>query len=120
MSLTETFRTMEKRLRLMLLSTALLLVPQIGQFITVRDLNTAGRPSDLAVLFQVVGLFLIPTSLIFTGVIMYTNRAKWREHERLMILGVLNLIIILNLAWFFIAPCMWSQVFGLALKSCHA
>jgi predicted permease len=119
MSFTDTIRTMDKRLRLMLLATVLLIVPTIGQFITIRDLNTAGQASPLALLFSMLAVFIIPTSAILTGVILYLIRANWRHHERLAILGVLNLIIMLNLLWFFFAQCSWSQVFGISLKVCQ-
>lgn len=118
MSLIESIRIMDRRLRLMLLSTALLLVSQIGQFAAIRDINTTGHESSLTILFALAALFFVPTSLILSGVIMYIVREQWREHERLMILGVLNFIIALNLTWFFIHQCSWSQVFGLTLKSC--
>jgi hypothetical protein len=118
MSLIANIRTMDKRLRVMLIATALLLVPGIGQFVTIRDLNTAGHPSALALLFAVFGIFAIPTSLILSGVIVYTVRHSWREHERLVILGVLNLLLILNLAWFFAHACSWAKIFGIALKTC--
>jgi hypothetical protein len=119
MSLIANIRTMDKRLRLMLLATALLLVPGVGQFVSIRDLNTIGRASDLALLFNMASLFLVPTSLILTGVILYTIHRHWREHERLAILGLVNLIIVFNLAWFFLGQCGWSRVFGIALRVCH-
>jgi hypothetical protein len=112
-------RTMNKRLRLMLLATVLLLAPGIGQFVTIHDLNTIGHASQLALLFAVAGLFLIPTSLILTGVITFTTRREWRQHERLMILGALNALIAANLIWFFFGPCSWAQIFGLALQTCR-
>jgi hypothetical protein len=118
MSFTDTIRTMDKRLRLMLLATVLLIVPTIGQFITIRDLNTAGQASPLALLFSMLAVFVIPTSAILTGVILYLIRTNC-HHERLAILGVLNLIIMLNLLWFFFAQCSWSQVFGISLKVCQ-
>jgi hypothetical protein len=118
MSLVTTLRTMDKRLRVMLIATALLIVPGVGQFVMIHDLNTAGRPSPLALLFAVFGLFAIPTSLILSAVIAYTVRATWREHERLIILGGLNLLLAINLVWFFVHACSWAKIFGLMLKTC--
>jgi hypothetical protein len=110
---------MDKRLRLLLLSTALLLVPTIGQLIAVRDLNTSGRLSDLAFLFQLVGIFFVPTSIILTAAIFMVIRKRWREHERLAILCGLNALIAINLVWFAVHSCSWAQVFGMALKTCR-
>jgi hypothetical protein len=119
MSLNETFRALNKRLRTMLLATALLIVPGIGQFMAIRDLNTIGHDSDLAVLFMVVAIFAVPTSLILSSAIIATVRREWRQHQRLVILGILNIIISLNLIWFFFGACSWAQVFGLVLRTCH-
>jgi len=108
-----------RQLRLMLVATALLLVPQVGQFLAVHDLNVYGRVSDLTFLFQYAALFLIPTSLIVTTAIAWTVRRHWRRHERLLILAGINTLIALNLIWFLVDNCSWSQVFGLALKVCR-
>jgi hypothetical protein len=110
---------MDKRLRLMLLATALLIVPTIGQFSLIRDLNTGDTSSALTLLLNLSGVFFIPTSAILTGVILYLIRTDWRRHERLAILGAVNIIIILNLIWFDVAMCSWAQVFGLNIKTCH-
>jgi hypothetical protein len=112
-------RLAARQLRVMLLATGLLLVPQVGQFVAVRDYNTVGHMGAAALLFAMAGVFIVPTSLILTVAIIWAVYHWWRSHERLIVLGVLNLIIILNLVWFFIAPCTWSQVFGLALKICR-
>jgi len=112
-------RHLPKRLRVMLLCTGLLVVPGIGQFIAIRDLNTTGHIGDLALLFAMFGVFAVPTSLIITGAIFITARHHVREQERVLILGALNLLIALNLIWFFAHQCSWSQVFGIALRTCH-
>ena len=104
---------------MMIAATVLLLVPQLGQFLAVHDINTAGHVSDLTLLFQLTSLFFIPTSLILTGAIVWAVRRWWRNHEPLMILAGINTLIAINLILFFINPCFWSQVFGLALKGCH-
>jgi hypothetical protein len=113
-------RAMDKRLRVMLIATALLIIPQIGQFLTIRDLNTSGQESGLALFFMFAGIIVIPTSAILTGAILAVIRKQWRRHERLVILGVINSLIILNLAWFLVDQCSWSQVFGLTLKVCSS
>lgn len=112
-------RLATRQLRMMLAATGLLLVPQLGQFLAVHDINTAGHVSDLTLLFQLTSLFFIPTSLILTGAIAWAVRHWWRNHEPLIILAGINTLIAVNLILFFINPCFWSQVFGLALKGCH-
>ena len=119
MSLAENFRTMDKRLRLMLLATALLLVLGIGQFIAIRDLNTAGQFSSLALLFAMAGIFLLPTSVILSTVILYVNRRDLRAQRQLLVLGALNLILAINLIWFIANTCTWASAFGLAIRTCH-
>jgi hypothetical protein len=119
MAILENLRTMDKRLRLMLTATALLLVPQIGQFIAIRDLNFTGRESPLAVLFMVIGIFIVPTSFILTLAILFIVRKVWRSHERLCLLGVLNIVLISSITWFFFSQCSWAAVFGLVLHGCR-
>src|SRR4051812_22153624 len=89
LTLVQRVRAMDKRLRVMLIATALLFIPQIGQFLAIRDINTAGHISGLALVFMFAGIFIIPTSAILTGAIMYVHRKDWRKHERIMILGVI-------------------------------
>ncbi|MDF2461475.1 MAG: hypothetical protein K0S68_878 [Candidatus Saccharibacteria bacterium] len=117
-TLTEHVRTMDKRLRMMLIATALLLVPGIGQFVALRDLAVDQELSVLAFFFIFSAIFIVPTSLILTAVILYLIRKDWRRHEKLAILGVLNLLLILNVTWFFINACSWGLVFGVAIPSC--
>ena len=119
MTLVNNIRTMDRRLRIMLVATALLVVPQIGQFSSIRDINFHGHDSNLTLLFMFLTVFLVPTSLILTGVLLATIRHTWREHQNLLILGAVNLLICASLVWFFFGQCSWSAVFGIALKSCH-
>ncbi|MDB5178258.1 MAG: hypothetical protein JWN01_201 [Patescibacteria group bacterium] len=112
-------RALDKRLRVMLIATGMLIVPQLGQFLAIRDLNTTGHEGTIAFFFLVVGVFTIPTSLIVSSSIIYVARKHIREQERVVLLGALNLLIILNLVWFFVHQCSWSQVFGIALRTCH-
>jgi hypothetical protein len=118
-SFTQSIRTMDKRLRTMLLATVLLLVPGIGQFVALHDLATAGKLSGLAVLFEIVTIFFVPTSLILTGAIIMVVRKNYRHNEKLIILGGLNILLAINLIWFFVNACSWAQVFGLAIGACH-
>jgi hypothetical protein len=110
---------MDKRLRLMLVATTLLLITQIGQFVAIRDLNTSGHESPLAVLFSLVGIFFVPTSFILTGVIAYSVMNSWRSHQRLLILALVNLLIIASVTWFFADQCSWSAIFGVSLRTCR-
>ena len=110
---------MDKRLRLLLIGTASLLIAQIGQFVAIRDINTIGHESGLALLFALVTIMVVPTTVIVTAVTLYTLRADWRQHERLFILGGINLLIAFGLALFFVDQCFWAQVFGLTLRGCH-
>ncbi len=119
MALRDRLLSLNKRLRVMLLCTALLIVPGIGQFVAIRDLGVTGRESDLAVFFAVVAIFVVPTVLILSTAILLTVRRQWREHQRLIALGATNLFIALNITWFFAHPCSWAQVFGLVLRICH-
>lgn len=119
MTVLETLRTMDRRLRVMLIATALLLIPQIGEFVSIRDINTNGKQSALALLFMFAGVFIVPTSLILTAAILFTVKKSWREHQRLFILGIINILIIISVTWFFVGQCSWATVFGLALRSCH-
>jgi hypothetical protein len=112
-------RLKSRQLRIMLLATALLLIPGIGQFVAIHDINTSGRLSDLAILFKIAGIFIIPTSIILSVAIIMAVRHWWRSHEAIITLGVINILIALNLTWFFIHACSWSQVFGLTLKACR-
>ena len=119
MTLIEHIRTMDGRLRVMLIATALLVVPQIGQFAAIRDININGHESNLTLLFMVAAVFLVPTSLILTSVIAATAGKSWREHKNLLILGSVNLIISLSIIWFFFGQCSWADVFGIAIRSCR-
>lgn len=112
-------RRMNKRLRVMLIATALLIVPQIGQFVAIRDLNFSGHESNLAILFMMASVFFLPTSIILTGAILSTIRKNWTEHQDLLILGLVNVVITINLIWFFVSACSWATVFGLYLHTCH-
>jgi hypothetical protein len=118
MTMLDHLRTMDRRLRVMLVATVLLIVPQIGQFVTIRDLNTAGRESGLAILLSFTALFIVPTSLILSGTVTGVVRRHWRAHQNLLILAVTNTLIALNLAWFFASPCSWSHLVGISLQTC--
>ena len=118
-SFIERVRTMDKRLRLMVIATLLLLIPGIGQFIALHDLATTKQLSPLALLFAFSALAIIPTSLILTGAILYLIRRHWGRHEKLAILGLLNLLLVVNLTWFFVHACSWGMVFGVNLTACR-
>jgi hypothetical protein len=117
MTFIENIRHMDKKLRVMLIATALLIVPQIGQFAAIRDLNFLGHESAIAVLFMMAGIFFVPTSVILTVAILAT--LKRGERKDLLLLGLINVVISISLIWFFVSPCAWSTVVGLYLHSCH-
>jgi hypothetical protein len=118
MNVVTTLRTMDKRLRLALICTALLLIPQVGQFVGIADLNHSGKLGNLALFFAFATIFIVPTVAILSGAIMYSHRADWREHKPIMLLGGLNLLLCLSLAWFFLHPCSWAAAVGSTLGGC--
>ena len=103
MSLLERLRTMDKPLRVTLIGTALLIVPVIGQLVAMADLRRTGHEGDLALFFMFAAIFIVPTSLILSCVILLTSRREWRKHSLLTILGGANLLIALEIIWFFFA-----------------
>lgn len=112
-------RALDKRLRIMLIATALLFVPGVGQFVAIRDLNTIGHIGDLGLVFMFVAILVVPTSLILSGATLAVIAKSWRQHERAGILGLLNISLCLNLAWFFIHPCSWANISGVMLRTCQ-
>lgn len=112
-------RNLDKRLRLLVISTGLLLLPQIGQFISLADLAKGHRVSDLAIFFQFAAIFIVPTSLILTGAVLYTYRQTWRDHRPALLLGAMNLLLAINITWFLIEPCSWATAVGLGLTACR-
>jgi hypothetical protein len=109
---------MDKRLRVVLIATGILIIPQIGLFMAVRDLNTSGHTSPLAFLFLIIGVFTVPTSVILSGAIVASVWRKWREHQPIVMLGVVNTLIALNIIVFVANQCVWAAVFNVGIKSC--
>jgi hypothetical protein len=93
-------RAMDKQLRVMLIATALLLLPQFGKFISGGDLSKNGREGDLAIFFKFAAIFIVPTSLILSAAIMAGVRRQWRTRPTLVILGIINILIGCNIIWF--------------------
>ena len=112
-------RHADRRLRLMVLATALLIVPLIGQALAAYDLASTGHESPLAILFMLVAIFTVPTSLIFSITLFITARHHIHEQERTLLLGALNLLLAINLVWFFVHACSWAQVAHLSLQTCR-
>lgn len=81
---------MDKRLRLLILATALALAPQ------------AGYNTPFAALFGVLAIFFVPTSLVLTGAIVYLIRANWRDHPGFLLLAILNFILAASAVWQFL------------------
>ena len=111
-------RTMDKRLRLALLGTLLLVLLQAGEFLIVAERNHGTDTAMLAFTFSFVSLFFIPTSLILTGVVLYLVRHQHQEQKPLFLLGLVNVVLALQLAWFAVHPCSWAAIFGLRLAGC--
>jgi hypothetical protein len=120
MNLLALFRQAQPRLRVTVIATLLLIVPQIGQFLTMRDINSAvGHSAGLAILFDMVMVFFLPTSVILSGVILFTARKNWRAERRLVALASLNLILAASITLFFVSPCGWAHTFALTLRGCR-
>lgn len=113
-------RSLEPRLRVMLIATACLIVPQIGQISVISSTNATGKESGLAFAFMFASIFFISTSVILSSVIMWTMRREWQDHRPIMLLGSLNLLLAINFIWFFFSPCGWTQTFGIVLRGCSA
>ena len=119
MGIISQFRSMDKRLRVLIIATGLPFLPQIGQFISLAALAKGDAPSDLAVFFQFAAIFIVPTSLILTAAVLYSHRQTWREQRPEMLLGAMNALLAINIIWYFIEPCSWAQAVGLGLKACR-
>jgi hypothetical protein len=119
MNLLARIRQADPRLRITLIATALLIVPQVGQFVIMRDLNAGVKESGVAVLFMMALVFIIPTSIILSGATIYSTRKAGGDHRRLQALAILNIILALSITWFFVSPCTWSAAFALTLAGCH-
>lgn len=113
MSLATRVRELDKRLRVMLIATTLLVVPQIGQFVAISDLHRTGSLGTLAFFFMASAIFILPTSAILTLGVIFPLRHKLKIHEPLILLGSLNLLIVLSITWFFLTPCNWASAVGL-------
>jgi Ni/Fe-hydrogenase subunit HybB-like protein len=113
-------RIKDPKLRITLIATALLIVPQVGQFVTMHDLNTTGHNSGISILFMMALVFLVPTSIILSGTVIYITRKAWRtsENRRVVALAALNIVLALSIVWFFFSPCSWAEAFALTMKAC--
>ena len=103
MNIISRVRTMDKKLRVMLIASALLLLPVIGLFMSWADVARDGRYSDLAIFFRFTAIFIVPTSLILSVAILSGLRHNWREHLALAVLGALNVLVALGVIWFLAA-----------------
>ncbi len=111
-------RTMDKRLRLALIGTVLLIVLQAGEFLIIAERNQGSDTAMISFTFSFVSLFFIPTSLILTGAVLYLVRHQRNESKPLFLLGLINVLLAVQLAWFAVHPCSWAAVFGLRLAGC--
>ena len=94
-------RTMDKRLRVVAISTALLVLPEIGHYISLGDIQRTGRLGDLALFFMFAAIFIVPTSLILTAAVLVSVRRKLRRHSAITMLSVLNVVLAADIVWFF-------------------
>lgn len=118
MNLPARIRTMDKRLRVLAIATAILTIPLLGQILSIANINASGHEGDLAVFFIFLGIFTVPTSLILTSAVFSGIRHHWRTHALMSALSAINTLVALNLIWFFAAPCSWSHALGIALTTC--
>ena len=109
---------MDKRLRLVLLGTFLLVMLQFGQLFIIAERNLGTTTSISSFTFAFVCLFFVPTSLILTGTVMWLLRHAGQHHRPLFLLGAVNLLLAVQLSWFAVHPCSWSMVLGLRLSGC--
>jgi len=109
---------MDKRLRLVLLGTFLLVMLQAGQLFIIAERNLGNATSTFSFTFAFVCLFFIPTSLILTGAVMWLLRGVRQEHKPLFMLGIINIALAVQLGWFAGHPCSWGLILGLHLSGC--
>jgi len=109
---------MDKRLRLVLLGTFLLMLLEAGQLFIIAERNLGNASDNASFTFAFVYLFFIPTSLILSGAVMWTLRNSRQEHKPLFLLGAINLLLAIQLGWFAIDPCSWGMILGLRLSGC--
>jgi hypothetical protein len=100
--ITEYVRGMDKRLRISLIVTALLGIPLTGQSVSVSDIKHTGHLGDLALFFTFAAIFIVPTALILTVAVLSTIRNNLLHHRLLVFLGVLNILVALDITWYFI------------------
>ena len=118
MKLISRLGTMDRRLRLVLLGTFLLMLLQVGQLIIIAERNLGNATNIASFTFAFVCLFFIPTSLILTGSVMWLLRSVRQDHKPLFLLGAINILLAVQLSWFAVHPCSWGTVLGLHLNGC--
>ena len=96
-------RSMDKRLRALLISGALLAVPFIGQLLAASGKNPSGGLGNLALFFRFSAIFIVPTALILSAAVIASTPPNL-AHRRLE-LGLSGVIVLLGLeiTWFFFA-----------------
>ena len=91
-------RALHKRTRIMLISTALLVIPVLGQILT----QSGSRDPALAFFFVFAGIFIVPTSVILSTAVGWSLRREWQAHKTVMVLCAISIITSLELLWFFV------------------
>lgn len=94
-------RNMDRRLRVVSLCTALLLLPEVGHALALGDIARTGHRGDLAFFFAFTAIFIVPTSLILSAAAYMAVRQSARDHRVLVVLCVINLSLAADLTWFF-------------------
>ena len=108
----------DKRLRLVLIATALLLLLQGAQILIVAQRNLGDSTTNQGFTFAFACLFLIPTSLILTGTVLWLLRRERSDFKPLFLLGAVNVLLAVQLGWFAVHPCSWAAGLGLRLAGC--
>lgn len=102
----------------MLIATSLFAILQGGQFMLIAQRNLGGAAGSSGFLYVLTSLFFIPTGLILTGAVLWIARHTLASQRPLLLLGVINILLAFQLAWYAIDSCSWAMVFGLRLGGC--
>ena len=94
-------QSMDKRLRALLISGALLAIPFIGQLMTAAGKGSTGGFGNLALFFKFSAIFIVPTALILAVAVMVST-PKNLSHRRLeLCLAAIITLFCIVIAWFF-------------------
>ncbi len=111
-------RTLEPRLRIMLIATTLFAILQGGQFMLIAQRNLGGAAGSSGFLYVLTSLFFIPSGIILTGAVLWLVRHNSATQRPLLLLGLINILLAFHLAWYAIDSCSWAMMLGLQLGGC--